>query len=186
MGHGAGATREAGARLRHTGGSVSPEGLVPHGRRAAARPWMCYGGVEQPLHALGDGFVVLAGCFQPSLPLATQTKDGRQGEGIRLYLGYRVWPAPGHRGWKSEPAADPQGCLHRQQAAADTRGGWMCCSSTGLPGEVLGWIGGCWRPVPAGTPLGTRCCSIPACPGPRHCGSPCSTREQRYHQQPPS
>lgn len=166
MGHGAGARRVAGAGLGHTGGSVPPEGLVVHGRRGAARPWMCYGEAEQPRHALGDGFVVLAGCSQPSLPLATQTKDGRQGEGIRLYLGYGVWPAPGHRGWKSEPAANPQGCLHRQQAAADARGRWMWCSSTSLPGEVLGWIGGCWRPEPAGTPPGTRCCSIPACPAP--------------------
>lgn len=156
----------AGAGLGRTGGSVPPEGLVLRGRRGAARPWMCYGEAEQPRHALGDGFVVLAGCFQPSLPLATQTKDGRQGEGIRLYLGYGVWPAPGHRGWKSEPVADPQGCLHRQQAAADARGRWMWCSSTSLPGEVLGWIGGCWRPEPAGTPPGTRCCSIPACPAP--------------------
>lgn len=30
----------------------------------------------------------------------------------------------------------------------------------------MGWIGGCWRPEPAGTPPGTRCCSIPACPAP--------------------
>lgn len=154
MGHGAGATRVAGAGLGRTGGSVPPEGLVPHRRRGAARPWMCYGGAEQPRHALGDGFVVLAGCFQPSLPLATQTKDGRQGEGIRLYLGYGVWRAPGHRGWKSEPAANPQGCLHRQQAAADARGGWMWCSST-FPERFWGGLvdaGGQSRPGPLRAP----------------------------------
>lgn len=40
---------------------------------------MCYMGVKQPF--LAGSWVVVSVCLQPSLPLATQTKDGKAGGG---------------------------------------------------------------------------------------------------------